>query len=504
MLVSIDNVTVRHLNKVLFEDLSLGIEKGEQWALLGGSGAGKTAMLHTLYGFFNITNGEVSYPYLKQYKEDLGIDDPLFTYDKMIAFVRQQAHFKNKENMADFFYQQRYHAYYSEEAARVGEYLEKANRNRSGLLPERFSLEWIMEKLQLSALLEKTLIQLSNGETRRLMIAEALLEQPVLLLMDNPFVGLDKETRPILRDLLHEIREKGTSVVMATSPREIPETITNVLYLKDRKVIFNGSIQKFQQADIEIDNLQTQWKPDEELLSLIEAQSRQSKTNFEYAIKLKNIHVRSGGRSILEDIDWEVKKGEKWALVGHNGAGKSTLLSLINGDHPQAYANDIQLFDRKRGSGESIWELKQRIGYMSPEMHQFFKGNASVIEVVLSGLYDVMHFQLSRAEKEEIKLAENGLALLDLKKYRREKYKDLSVGEQRLVLLLRGMIKNPPLLILDEPCQGLDDRQKTHFKNVVNIICDRPEKTMLYVSHYKEDIPIIVSKVLELRDGRVV
>src|SRR5699024_559979 len=238
---------------------------------------------------------------------------------------------------------------------------------------------------------------LSNGETRRLMIAEALLKQPLLLLMDNPFIGLDKETRPVLRTLLQEIKERGTTVVMATSAREIPETTTGVLYLENRSVVFKGSREEFENSDIGIENPADSWEPNQELLNRIYKRSPLQQSNFEYAVQLRNVNVRSGGKSILKDIDWEVKKGEKWALIGHNGAGKSTLLSLLNGDHPQAYANDIRLFDRKKGSGESIWELKRRIGYMSPEMHQYFKGEARVIEVVLSGLYDVMRFQRSKA-----------------------------------------------------------------------------------------------------------
>lgn len=503
MMVSIQGATVRHLNTVLFKQFSLYIDKGEQIALIGDSGAGKTALLHTIHGNFNITNGERVYPYFKSLKQELGIDDPLFSYDKMIAFIRQQAHFKNKENQANFFYQQRYHAYFSEGAAKVKEYLEEEQENVPSDLPQLFSLDWIIEKLQLKTLLDKTLIQLSNGETRRLMIAKALLEQPLLLLMDNPFIGLDHATRPILNSLLEEIREKGTTIVMATSPREIPESITKIIYLKNREIAFQGSKAEFEKLHIDFYKTNTEWQPDEELLEKIRVESPFQDTNYKYAAQLNHVNIKSGGKEILKDINWTIKNGEKWALVGHNGAGKSTLLSLLNGDHPQAYANDIYIFDKKKGSGESIWELKRRIGYISPEMHQFFKGKMTVIEVVLSGLSDVMFFRFSKAEKKEVRLAHNWLKLLQLDAQENLDFKDLSTGQQRLVLLLRALIKNPPLLILDEPCQGLDVQQRAHFKNVVNKTCNYHNKTVLYVSHYKEDIPNIINEVLELENGEI-
>lgn len=501
--VSISRATVRHLDHILFKELSFEVEQGQQWAVLGKSGAGKSALLHTLKGVFNVLEGSLEYPLLVQKKQALNIQDPLFTYDKMIAFVRQQAHFRNRENMANLFYQQRYHAHFSEEAATVKEYLSQDDHSSTFSLPEMFSLEWIIEKLQLDTLLDKTLIQLSNGETRRLMIAKALLKQPVLLLMDNPFVGLDRETRPILRQLLEEIKEKGVTVIMATSFKEIPESVTHVLYLTHQKVDFMGPRDSFRDGPMGDERPSDDWKLDLDLFHFIEERSPDQQVGFEDAVKMENVVVKSKGKFILKAINWHIKKGEKWALVGHNGAGKSTLLSLINGDHPQAYANAISIFDKKRGSGESIWELKHRIGYVSPEMHQFFKNNTTVIEVILSGLYDTMKFKKSKAKPAEVELAENWLKLLDLASLKNQNFREISMGKQRLVLLLRALIKNPPLLILDEPCQGLDEQQKDHFKHIINLTCNQKNKTILYVSHYREDIPTIINKVLILEKGEI-
>jgi molybdate transport system ATP-binding protein len=194
--------------------------------------------------------------------------------------------------------------------------------------------------------------------------------------------------------------------------------------------------------------------------------------------------------------------GEKWALLGPNGSGKSTLLSLINGDNPQAYANDITLFDRKKGSGESIWEIKRQIGYVSPELHAYFPKSATCFEAVVSGFGDTTRLQREPTPVEAA-VASTYLQLLDMEILRDFPLRQLSAGEVRLVLVARALVKWPPLLILDEPCQGLDEQYKRRIKNLLEITGSYPHQTMIYVTHYPDEIPDCVDKVLRLREGRV-
>lgn len=509
MLISLNDATVRHLDKTLFESLNFQISLGEQWAFIGPSGAGKTALLHTIYGHFNVIKGSRRYPDFKRFKKENKITDPLFTNSQLMAFMPQQAHFRNKENMRSFFYQQRYHSHFSEEAATVQTYLHQKEEEIVGneKKPIKFSLEWVITHLKLEELLHKTLIQLSNGETRRLMIADALLKQPILLLMDNPFIGLDKETRPILNAIFTKIIATDTAIVMATSSREIPDCITHVALLEQQKIKNSGTRNKMQN-EIELLAKQSKstsaWEPDPKILAKIRKLKPVQDHDFSIALKMEDINVRSSKKPILKAVNWQVNKGEKWSLVGPNGAGKSTLLSLLNGDHPQAYSNTIYLFDKKRGTGESIWELKRRMGYVSPEMHQYFKGNFQIADVIISGFDDTMGFRKRKVDLKQNELVEAWLTLLKLSHLKDKFYRDISSGEQRLVLLIRALIKNPPLLILDEPCQGLDEQQRAHFKQVVDQLWSRDDKTLLYVSHYKEDIPSCVNHLIELRNGEVV
>ncbi len=223
--------------------------------------------------------------------------------------------------------------------------------------------------------------------------------------------------------------------------------------------------------------------------------------DFENAVLMKNATVSYGSKTILHNINWQVKRGEKWLLRGHNGAGKSTLLSLINGDNPQAYKNEIYLFDKRRGSGESIWDIKQKTGYVSPELHAFFDKGTTCYNAVASGFFDTIGL-FKKLTAHQQTLVQQWLDFLQLSSLQTKPLSTLSSGTQRLVLLARALVKNPPLLILDEPCQGLDDDQKDSFVHLVNDLCERLNKTLIYVSHYENEIPSCIDHVLELNMGR--
>jgi molybdate transport system ATP-binding protein len=225
--------------------------------------------------------------------------------------------------------------------------------------------------------------------------------------------------------------------------------------------------------------------------------------SFEDIVKMQQVTVKYADKTILNHIDWHIKQGERWALLGPNGAGKSTLLSLINGDNPQAYANNIILFDKKRGSGESIWDIKQKIGFVSPELYQYFPLDNNCLQVIESGFYDTLGlFRPSQAAKAEVAL--KWMKVLGIEKYSRTLLKNIPASAQRLCLLARALVKGPSLLILDEPCQGMDPHQQQHFKQVIDTLCHLSSITLIYVTHYQDEIPDSVTKVLRLDKGSAV
>ena len=217
---------------------------------------------------------------------------------------------------------------------------------------------------------------------------------------------------------------------------------------------------------------------------------------------MNNVNVAYRGAPVLRHVNWTVRKGEKWALLGPNGAGKTTLLSLILADNPQAYGNDIKLFGKKRGSGESIWEIKKRIGWVSPELQLYYPRGATCLQVACSGWFDSIGlFEKCTPRKRDASL--KWLKKFGLSSRAKDTFAHLSEGEQRLTLLARAMVKDPELLILDEPCQGLDAENRDRFLQVVDSVCRHKNKTMIYVTHRSDEFPKCITNVLGIDAGRV-
>ena len=495
-LLSIQHVTVRYLNNTLFKNLNFTLNKGDNWAIIGKSGSGKSAFLQTIAGRFNITGGEIRYHFFDDFLANPSRKDETLTHHKLISLVESKHHFRNLSNTTEFYYQQRYNSSDSEDALTVHEYLQQIKAVEHG--HNYWIIDKVIQTLNLDSLLQKQLIKLSNGETKRLMLAAALMKNPVILLLDTPLTGLDIQTRAAFNDILAEITVSGITVIMATSPTEIPDAITRIAVLEDGAITQTYNKPDFDPTlfrDNSVDNI------DHQKLSALLNNSPACAHNC--IVKMNNVHIKYDDKVILNHVNWQILPGERWALLGPNGAGKSTLLSLINGDNPQAYANDIILFDRKRGTGESIWDIKSKIGFVSPELHQYFPVDNSCLQVIESGYYDTLGlFRPSQKAKAEAALS--WMQALEIDKYARTLLKNIPASSQRLCLLARALIKNPDLLIFDEPCQGMDEYQQMHFKNVVNTICEMSNVTLIYVTHYQQEIPDSVTKVLRLDKGMVV
>ena len=231
-----------------------------------------------------------------------------------------------------------------------------------------------------------------------------------------------------------------------------------------------------------------------------------SKTAHNYeaggeVVRLNNVTVKYDDRTILAGLDWVVQQGDVWALSGENGAGKSTLLSLVCADNLQSYACDISLFGRKRGTGESIWEIKKNIGYVSPEMHRSYLRNLPVIDIVASGLHDSIGLYVNTPESE-LAACDWWLETFGLSHLRNRSFLKISSGEQRLVLLARAFVKDPSLIILDEPLHGLDTYNRRMVRAVIEAFTQRPGKTTLFVTHYEEELPCTVNRRLFLKRNK--
>ncbi len=214
---------------------------------------------------------------------------------------------------------------------------------------------------------------------------------------------------------------------------------------------------------------------------------------------MRDVTVKYGAVTILRNINWTIRAGESWALLGPNGSGKTTLLSLILSDRPQAYANDITVFGRKIGDGESVWELKKRIGWVSPELHVHFQDSFTCLETVESGFRDTigLYQKVPPAQRRE---AARWLKRFGLGAFAHASLFELSAGLQRTVLLARALVKRPALLILDEPCQGLDEAHRSLFLRMLDSLIRTGKETAIYVTHQEQEIPSSIRRVLRLSE----
>ncbi|KAA3436997.1 ATP-binding cassette domain-containing protein [Rufibacter hautae] len=495
--LALRNVTVRHLNHLIFKDLHFQVNAGEHWALVGESGSGKSSLLQVIAGKLVVVGGHVEHGFYEAYLETHSAPDPFFSFRDLLAKVGQKHSFRNfSSNTSDFYYQQRYHATEAQDAPTVEDYLAAVEAPHQDA--PTWTLPKVIQSFGLQELRQKELIKLSNGETKRLLLAEALLRNPRLLLLDMPLTGLDVQTRTQFDGLLAQIMASGITVVMATSAQEIPEGITHVAVLEKGRIVSAQPKEQYEkslQPDTETRKLDN--------VALVGLLSVEPAMAFETIVELKNVSVQYGSKMVLQNVDWQVRQGERWAVLGHNGAGKTTLLSLLNGDNPQAFSKDITLFDRRRGTGETIWDIKKKIGFVSPELFQFFPYHNTCLQVVESGVYDTLGM-LKASQPENAARALQWLDLLGIAEDAPKTLRQVSASTQRLCLLARALIKNPPLLILDEPCQGMDDRQQEAFKQILNTLCAHSNTTLLYVTHYPGEIPECVTKVLRLENGQVV
>ena len=495
LIFSFRDISIRHFNSLVFEGLDFSLKKGQNWALVGKSGSGKSTFLDFIMGKVSLAGGEASYPYFDRYIREQHQEDPFFNRFKLIAQVSARHEFRNLSHTSDFYYQQRFNSCDSEDADTVVTFLSSI---KSVQAPGVWTFQRVTERLKLVSLLDKQLIKLSNGETKRLMLAAALIKNPLLLLLDNPLNGLDVDSRQDFNELIREISDSGISIIMATSPGEIPDVITHVAVLEKGKMISRIPAVQFKPG--QFNTAEFRQTDRTELQMLLSVQDR---PDYQTIIEMEDVSIKYGDKLILDKLNWKLKQGERWMLTGHNGAGKSTLLSLINGDNPQAYANKITLFDQRKGRGESIWEIKKKIGYVSPEFFQYFPLESSCLQVIESGFYDTLGlFRHSSSSKAEISL--RWMQVLEIGKYAGILIRNVPVSIQRICLLARAMVKNPVLLILDEPCLGLDFAQQEQFKKLIDEICSMSNMSLIYVSHYQHEMPSCMTHSLKLEQGRVV
>ncbi len=359
----------------------------------------------------------------------------------------------------------------------------------------------IIETFELESLMTRPIRTLSGGEGRKVLIAKALNENPGLLILDAPFDSLDSATRKTLLQIIHYIHKNFTTPMILVVNRrdEIPEDTTCIGLVEDLKLKEVTAFDRTQELKIAAILNSTTTAAAE--LPKAPEKFASKKVAGEVLVSLKNINI-TYDRPVFKNFNFTLRKGQHYLITGPNGAGKSTLLSLITGDNPLVYTNDVTVFGMKRGSGESIWDIKQYFGCVSSALHLDYRVSSPLIEVILSGFYDSIGLYSTPGD-EELSAAKQWLKLIELDHVAQKSFKALSFGQQRLALIVRAMVKNPPLLILDEPLQGLDAAARSQVKAFVSTIIRQGDTSVLFVSHHEEDYPEGITDTLTFTpDGK--
>ena len=481
-IISIQNGVTRMPEWRMAEPVNFEACEGEHIAIVGPNGGGKSMFVDMIVGRHPLLMHDPDYDFAPSTKPMVSDNIKYITFRDTYG----------GDNDRTYFLQQRWNQLEIDESTPiVKDKLEEAYQMAGDDTPERRELQkHIYQLFHMEHLMNKYVILLSSGELRKFKLASTLFSEPRVLIMDNPFIGLDAETRDQLKDLLKNLSsERALQIILVLSKSDdIPEFITHVVEVKDMKVLPKVTKQQY---------LDSRQPVPAHVLSpaLVQAIQDLPYSDREYhseeVVKMNKVSIRYGERTILKELDWTVNNGELWALSGQNGAGKSTLLSLVCADNPQSYACDIALFGNPRGSGESIWDIKKHIGYVSPELHRSYQRDLPAIRIVASGLMDSVGLYV-KPKEEDMDKCRFWMKVFGLEGLEERGFLKLSSGEQRLVLLARAFVKDPELLILDEPLHGLDNVNRRLVKDVIEAFCQRKNKTMIMVTHYKEELPACI------------
>jgi len=434
------------------------VEEQQHWLITGANGAGKSALAAVLAGYGEILSGSTS-----------GIPSKVgwVSFEAQAELIQAEL----KKDDADIL-----------------DVISLGTPVREIIFTEGInstSAQSLITLFELDYLLERSFRKLSTGESRKVMLIRALSCNAELLILDEPFDGLDANTHALLQTHLTDIAQHTPIVMVLNRFDEIPDFISHIAYMEAGELRHQVArtdteayAELYQLLHLKTTQLQVPAADTDTAIPALDPQQP--------LVKLNNIGVKYTDMVLIENLDWTIQPNQHWQLSGPNGSGKTALLSLITGDHPQCYTNDIFVFGFQRGNGESIWQIKQFIGYVSTALQWEYRVGTSLRNVIISGFYDSIGLYSKSTDRQK-QIANEWLALLGMADRGDQPFNKLSYGDQRLLLIARAMVKHPPLLILDEPCLGLDDINRQLVLALIEKICAANETSVIYVNHHAQD-----------------
>ena len=458
----------------------LEIKQGEHWCFFGPNGSGKSLLANLLAARRIESGNYVQYP--KGFEPGRDVH--------MVSFEEQQRLWE-RDNRLDI-------SDYTDNAKDKGtSVLDLIKISRPAKDADQSLLDKLIEQLFLGTYLDKGIRFLSSGQVRRVLIARALyaVQSPAqLLILDDPLESIDISSQGAIRDTISEfLKEDFSSIQLCRRPRDILPGITHMAIMKELEIIEQGDIKTVERKDAYLHLLAHKPKLPQKIPGKMISKSVIN--GREPLIEMLDVKASYGDIQIFKGFSWSMLPNDHVLIEGPNGCGKSTLLSLIDGENHKAYRQNVTLFGHKKGSGETIWDLKSKFGVVSNELHNKYIKGWRVLDVVVSGFFDSIGLYDDSGSKEK-EMATGWLSFLGIGSLVKNYYHEVSFGEQRLVLLARAMVKKPKILILDEPCVGLDDYHRRLILDVLDLIGEQTHTCLIYVSHVKEEKPACINSRL--------
>ncbi len=448
------------------------IHPGEQWACLGPNGAGKTSLARIICQQEAHASGSM------QRSSELD--------EKGVAYVcfEQQKTLCDRDRKLD---DSEFRSDANDPGTRV------ANIILDGRPPDEQFGQWV-DRLAMGHILQRGLRFISTGEMRKTLLIKAILSNPGLLILDSPLDGLDLASQSELQQIIDELLRSDLPVLLLCRQLEdVPAEVSHVMVLNRGHLAASGPRDEVLQSE----SVQLLMNPPAEALATLPPPAVRS---YDLPIdgpllELRKVCVSYGELDVLKDVDWRFSRGQHCLVSGPNGCGKTTLLSLVTGDNHKAYGQDITLFGIRRGSGESVWDIKQKYGQLDTQLHLNYVTGMKVVEVVISGFFDTIGLYDNWGDTQ-LDTAKQWLTALGLAQYARQGFDELSFGLQRMVLLARAVVKSPIILLLDEPTLGLDGHHRKLILSAIDHIAENSDTQVIFVSHSAGDVPRCINQRL--------
>jgi molybdate transport system ATP-binding protein len=490
-LITIDGITVRRRDRWLLKGTSWRINVGEQWVMTGANGAGKTTLAKAIAGLFPIVQGKIHYHgFAGQAPGDA------------IAYVASDARRDIWRAERDLSHQRSFAGRFNDTTT-IRQLLERRFPDDLSTAERIARLADDAERFGLDSLLGKPVMAVSTGEMSRVLIAREMIGRPKMLILDEPFEGLDGPGRQTLVAMLDRLAVSGLPILLITHrPEDLLPSTSHVLTLENGRIVaaapVNASLNPQLSAPVASTSAR---QPNPRRRPAMTTRSDRPASPGPL-IDMQAVRVCYGETIVLDGLDWSVREGEHWAVTGPNGAGKSTLLKLITGECLQVYANRIRLFGRDRGLGQTLWEVRENLGVVSHELSAGYQKSMSALDVVCSGFFDSVGLY-RHCTPEQIATARRWMDDLGIATLFDCFFDRLSQGQRQMILIARAMVKSPCLLILDEPCAGLDPQNRGAVLGLVERIGRGGGTGLIFVSHHEREIPNCTTHRLFLDRGRV-